>query len=190
MSEESPGAEVTTRTGDLGQTGLLGPDRVSKTDLRIEALGALDEASSALGLARSLCDDVATNGLVIELQQGLYTAMAQVAALGTKGENRFTVGVEDVARLEAIEDDLKRTVSVGKSFVIPGGSQGGAALDLARTIVRRGERQVVALTESGLLNDEQLGRWMNRLSDVVFVLARRVDGTEGSSSSGSYRNGP
>lgn len=168
-------ARVTTRTGDTGETSLFGKDRVRKTDPRIEAVGDLDEAQAALGLAR-----VALRGkdkaAVLELQRGLYLAMAEVAT-PRSGLARLRVRIDPdaVAVLDAQIEALRARANVEGRFVVPGEDAASAALDLARTIVRRAERRVVALADKKAVTNADLVRWLNRLSDVLFLLARAVE---------------
>jgi cob(I)alamin adenosyltransferase len=169
-------AKVTTRTGDEGYTDLLGPVRVPKYHRRPEAYGAVDEATSALGLARSHAGDAQVNGWIRAMQNDLYVLMAELA---TPPENYarvdFKIGGEDVARLDALGEDLKGQVEIGSAFIIPGDSVLGASLDLARSVVRRAERQVVRLYHEGDVTNVETVRYLNRLSDVLFILARFVE---------------
>jgi cob(I)alamin adenosyltransferase len=167
------GARVTTRTGDDGYTGLLGPERVPKYSDRIEAVGTLDEATSALGLARSLCRDDRIAGLILELQQGLYKLMAELATPASQLDKvPFRTAAEDVERLDGISGALKAEVEIGKEFIVPGATRCGAALDLARTIVRRAERLTARLVHQGEVPNTLVLSWLNRLSDTIFILAR------------------
>lgn len=169
-------ARVTTRSGDEGYTDLLGSARVPKYHRRPEAYGTLDEASSALGLARAHAQDVGVKDSIFSMQKDLYIMMAELA---TPAENYqkvdFKIKTEDVARLDALSEDLKSQVEIGKEFVVPGGSVTGACLDLARTVVRRGERQVARLYHDGDVTNVEVVRYLNRLSDVLFILARYVE---------------
>lgn len=169
-------ARVTTRTGDEGYTDLLGAGRVPKYHRRPEALGTIDEATSALGLARAHAESEHTRDLIEGVQRDLYVLMAELA---TTPENYakvdFKVTAENVARLDAEAERLKGEVEIGKEFVIPGGSITGAALDLARTIVRRGERHVARLYHEGDVRNVEMLRYLNRLSDLLFILARWED---------------
>lgn len=170
-------AKVTTRNGDQGYTGLLGSERVPKYDRRIEALGLIDEATSALGLARASADEEKVRSIILRQQQLLYQIMAEVAATPATASKLHLqkVGPSDVQELERIGDELKAEVEIGNRFIIPGESVAGAALDLARTIVRRAERYLVHLAHDGELRNPEILRYFNRLSDTLFILARYVE---------------
>jgi cob(I)alamin adenosyltransferase len=166
---------VSTRTGDQGYTGLLGPDRVTKDDPRIEALGDLDEATSAIGLARSRSSAWLTETLR-SLQVGLYVVMAEVAA-GAGSATILTrrIGEEDVFQLDQSLGELRERARLKPEFVLPGDSPLGATLDVARAVSRRAERRVASLAHSGLIGNEHALAYLNRLSDVLFVAARIAD---------------
>jgi cob(I)alamin adenosyltransferase len=172
-------ARVATRTGDDGSTGLLGAGRVPKWHPRMEALGAIDEATSALGLARAQLADPAVGGVILALQQDLYLLMAELA---TPPEHYERLGLritaEHLAKIDGTLEDFRTRTRIGHQFIIPGASVGGAALDLARTIIRRGERQVARLLHDGEVGNAEMLRYLNRASDLVFVLARFVEGGE------------
>lgn len=169
---------IYTRTGDDGSTGLIGGDRRSKSDLRIEAIGAVDEANAAIGVARQLCsgelEPLAETLAVI--QNDLFDLGADLAAPTTEGGDetgqlRITDG--QATRLEKEIDRFNDDLSPLESFVLPGGSAAAAALHSARTIVRRAERVAVALGErSGEAVRAPCLRYLNRLSDLLFVMAR------------------
>jgi cob(I)alamin adenosyltransferase len=169
-------ARVTTRTGDEGYTDLLGSGRVPKYHPRPEAFGTVDEATSALGLARSLAGSEALKDRILALQKDLYILMAELA---TTPENyqkvNFKIHPEDVTRLETLSEELKTEVEIGKEFIVPGKTVTGAALDLARTIVRRAERQIARLYHEGDITNAEVLRYLNRLSDVLFILARHEE---------------
>lgn len=166
-------ARVTTKTGDEGYTDLLGSVRVPKYHRRPEAYGTIDEATSALGLARAQIGPGELNDIIYSLQKDLYTMMAELA---TPPENYdkvdFKIRPEDVQRIEALADDFKTRVEIGKEFIVPGGTIAGAALDVARTTVRRAERQIARLFHEGDVTNREVLRYLNRLSDLLFVLAR------------------
>jgi cob(I)alamin adenosyltransferase len=178
---------IYTRKGDDGSTGLLfGGDRISKADLRTEAYGTTDEAIAALGLARAAIGNVTDrtearlDDLILRLQRELFVVGAELATHVEK-RDRLTDGVSRVTApmveaLEADIDDLETMVEQPKEFVLPGESMTGAALDLARTTIRRAERRCVALAADGALPDSQVVPYLNRLADLLFVAARAADG--------------
>jgi cob(I)alamin adenosyltransferase len=178
---------IYTRKGDSGTTGLLyGGDRVSKADLRTDAYGTTDEAVAALGLARAWIGsetdrtEAQLAALVLRLQRELFVVGAELATHADRrerladGTTRVTAGM--VSALEEEIDRLEELVEQPKEFVVPGESQVGAALDLARTIVRRAERRAVELAGAGGLPDSQVVPYLNRLADLLFVMARAADG--------------
>lgn len=172
--------KVTTRTGDDGSTGLLGPDRVPKYHPRIEACGELDEATSALGLARATVKDPVVKEIILGSQRDLYAVMSEVVATPeTALKLPRRIGPDDVRRLEEVQAQLQAQIAVPREFVVPGDSLEGAALDLARAIVRRGERRVAWLLHDQSVANPDLLRYVNRLSDLLFVLARYVEGRDG-----------
>jgi len=162
-----------TRTGDDGYTGILGEGRVAKYDARPEMVGTLDEASAALGLARSLTADPWTADLILAMQRDLYHAMAEAAAEPDQAHRFRVIEAERVAWLEQQAQTIERTLPQVDGFVIPGDSPAAAALDLARTVVRRAERQVARMTHEGKLSNPELLRYLNRLSSLCFLLELR-----------------
>jgi cob(I)alamin adenosyltransferase len=146
VPEARRSAKVTTGTGDAGYTGLLGPDRVPKYDARIEAVGEVDEATSALGLARASAAEPRLQEAILAAQRDLYT---------------------------------RAEVRIAPVFVMPGGTPASAALDLARAVTRRAERRVVRLAHEGAVANPEVLRYVNRLSDLLFVMARYVEGRTG-----------
>lgn len=166
-------ARVTTRTGDGGETSLFGKDRVRKTDPRIEALGDLDEAQAVLGLARSLAPRSSLGRELLELQKGLYLVMAEVATpRADLGRLKERLDGTAVARLDTTLEAVKKRTPIEGRFVVPGENRFSAALDHARTVARRAERQVVRCVDEGYVSGSDLLPWLNRLSDLLFVLAR------------------
>jgi cob(I)alamin adenosyltransferase len=173
-----PPARVTTRTGDKGDTSLFGKDRVRKTDVRVEALGDLDEAQAVIGTARAIAPRSAAARTMLELQRGLYIAMAQVATpRDDLGRLRQLIDASAVAELDGMLEKLKKATRIEGRFVVPGEDRMSATLDHARTVVRRAERRVLACVDAGSVDGTQLLPWLNRLSDVLFVLARSVERT-------------
>lgn len=175
-------AKVTTGTGDSGYTSLLGEHRVPKYDARPDTFGTVDEATSALGLARATTRDGRAREIILHMQQDLYVLMAELA---TPPENLEAVGMqitgEQIRWLETTEKELQAAVDIPNKFIIPGDTPDGAALDLARTIIRRAERLAVRLYHEGVTRNGDLLRYLNRLSDVVFILARYLEAGQGGS---------
>jgi len=179
-------AKVTTGGGDSGYTSLLGDQRVPKYDARPDTFGVVDEATSALGLARALTQDQRAREVILKTQRDLYVLMAELA---TPPENQEKIGFritpEHVRWLEATEEALKAEVEIPNKFIIPGDSPDGAALDLARTIIRRAERQVARLTHEQVIDNADVLRYLNRLSDLIFILARYLEARQGGSTEAS-----
>ena len=172
---------IYTKKGDDGTTSLWYGGRVAKSDPRTEAYGALDEAASALGVARSLCgaDQAELAADILRLQDDLFIAGAELATAPEASE-RLVDGVSRVtpeiaAELERLIDSYMDRVELPPKFVIPGGTQISAQLDLGRAILRRAERRAVALDGGeGIVADELL-RFLNRASDAAYAMARFAD---------------
>src|SRR5712691_4802205 len=169
-------AKVTTGTGDTGYTGLLGAERIAKYDPRPDTFGTVDEATSALGLARAVAQDPKVKEIIYRIQNELYLLMAELA---TTPENYDKMGlrmtIEHVQWLEQTEESLKQEVEIPNKFIIAGDTLDGAALDLARTIIRRAERMAVKLLHDGVIQNGEVVRYLNRLSDLIFILARYIE---------------
>ncbi len=166
-------AKVTTGAGDTGYTGLLGSERVAKYDPRPDTFGTVDEATSALGLARAMTQDAKVKKIIFDIQNELYYLMAELATTAENYEKMgFRMTAEHVQRLEQIEETLKQEVEIPNKFIIPGDTLDGAALDMARTIIRRAERMAVKLLHDHIIENGEVVRYLNRLSDLVFILAR------------------
>lgn len=160
---------ITTKTGDNGTTGLGDGSRVSKRSLRIEAIGAVDELNAALGVAR-LRTTPEIDDHISRVQNDLFDMGADLCMPKT-GEGQLRITQQQVASLEAAQEDINRALKPLTSFVLPGGAVDAALLHVARTAARRAERSIVALHEAEPLNPDLL-RYINRLSDFLFVLAR------------------
>jgi cob(I)alamin adenosyltransferase len=158
-----------TRKGDDGTTGLLGKGRVSKHHARLEAIGTLDESSATLGLARASTRDPRCEPLLLEAQRDLYQLMSEVAA-APENADRFHFDAARVAWVEQQTDALSKITEMPAEFILPGDSPGGAALSLARAVVRRAERRVVALFDKKEISNPALQQYLNRLSSLLFVL--------------------
>ncbi len=170
---------IYTRSGDDGTTGLLFGGRVPKTHPRCEAYGEADHAVSAMGLARALSNDRRVKEILLLAQREMFTVESELA---TDDENYqlFTdtfhaISAENVEHLESLIDELKDEVELPLKFIIPGASAASSALDLARTALRGAERRMVALDEQGMVSNPELLRYVNRLSDLLFILARYED---------------
>jgi len=174
--------KVYTRTGDDGTTGLLYGGRAGKDDVGPDAYGAVDEAVSALGVARAETEPASElNELLTRIQRELFVVGAELA---TAPDNRrkltpevSLVTAEMVTKLEPVIDDITARFEAPHEFVLPGENRVAAALDLARTIVRRAERASVAATRAGWLGSEShVVPYLNRLADLVYTLARWQEG--------------
>ncbi|MDP9021896.1 MAG: cob(I)yrinic acid a,c-diamide adenosyltransferase [Actinomycetota bacterium] len=180
--------KVYTKRGDRGETDLFRGGRVPKDDPRTEAYGTTDEVVSALGVARAelaAAGHVGVHDAVLDVQRALFAVGAQLATDPDRWHG-LQVGVSRVD--DTMVDELERRIDavvadhpLPREFVVPGGNRAAAALDLARTVCRRAERVVVRMLRDGLLPDEAVLRYLNRLSDYLFVLARAVEGEHVSS---------
>ena len=170
---------VYTKFGDKGETSLLYGGRVSKNNAHTEAYGITDEAVSAMGLARAMTSEQRVKDLLRKLQSELFTIAAELATDPDKYElfkQHFQpVTPEMVESLETAIDTLEQDMEMPKVFILPGGSPASAAMDLARCIIRTAERRVVALDEQGLLTNDLVVAYLNRLGDLLFVVARYED---------------
>jgi len=168
-----------TRRGDDGFTDLIGGPRQAKDSLRIAALGDIDEASSAIGVARASVRGDDTRAALLHVQKDLYLLMADIAAVAGKGAENHRLGS---AQIEGIEDVIRTfdpKISVPKEFVAPGDTLAGATLDLARAIVRRAERTVTHLLHEGEGATAEMFQYLNLLSSLLFGLARYEDSLAG-----------
>lgn len=171
----SAAMKIYTKTGDDGTTGLFGGARVRKASARVEAYGTVDEANAAIGVARAARLDADSDAVLAAVQADLFTLGAELACAPGR-EDRLKmrlVDASDAERLEAAIDRAEEKVAPLRSFVLPGGTPQAAALHLARTIARRAERVVLALEDAPAR--AELVVYLNRLSDLLFVLARRAN---------------
>jgi cob(I)alamin adenosyltransferase len=172
---------IYTRKGDDGTTSLWYGGRVAKSDARTEAYGALDEAASALGVARSLCgpDQAELVADILRLQDDLFIAGAELAT-APEAADRLVDGISRVTaemtdELEQVIDRHMSRVELPPKFVIPGGTQLSAQLDVARAVIRRAERRTSALAQQDGVASEELLRFINRASDAAYAMARAAD---------------
>ena len=169
---------IVTKTGDKGETSLMYGHRVSKADARVDAYGCIDELTAALGLARSMANDKFISDEIVAAQKDLIVVMGELATAPSDRERYAKDGFNVttpamVDRITAVIVDLEKDGSLyPKDWVIPGGTPVSAALDLARATCRRGERRIAALSTSDVKLNVEILRYLNRLSDLCWVLAR------------------
>lgn len=168
--------KIYTKTGDKGETGLYGGVRVSKDDARVAAYGTVDEVNAALGVVRAYYADKAVNDDLETVQNALFDVGADLATpQDSKYRSNLTpIDEEDIELLERLIDRYDSELEELKSFILPGGHEAAASLHFARTVVRRAEREVVALGRQEAVNP-QIAVYLNRLSDLLFVMARVVN---------------
>jgi cob(I)alamin adenosyltransferase len=171
-----------TRKGDDGYTGLLGEGRVPKYALQPETMGTIDEAAAALGLARATCKAAQTGLIIMQVQRDLYSLMAEIAASPENAARFRTINAEHVTWLEIQTDALNVLIEMPDEFILSGDSLAGAALDLSRAIVRRAERKVAELWHQKILENQEILRYLNRLSSLCFVLELLENQAAGKSS--------
>ena len=168
--------KIYTKTGDSGETSLFDKTRVSKADARVDAYGEVDELNACLGAARAAGVDDEIAGLIEWLQKDLFAVGARLADPSSRIAPRVekaAIGEAAVQRLEQAIDRLEETLPPLRRFILPGGSSSGALLHLARTVCRRAERRVIALGATAV--EPVLIVYLNRLSDLLFVMARAVN---------------
>lgn len=169
--------KIYTKTGDKGETGLVGGSRVRKHDARVAAYGEIDELNAALGVVLASQPEPPLRKLLLDIQRDLFALGAQLAdPSATIGEKKAkaAIGGEHVSRLEAAIDEREAQLPPLRAFILPGGSPLGAQLHLARAVCRRAERAITALAAAHAV-DPLLVVYVNRLSDLLFVLARRAN---------------
>jgi cob(I)alamin adenosyltransferase len=168
--------KIYTKTGDQGMTGLLGQGRVPKDDVRIEAYGTVDELNAVLGLVRAQGLDSGADMLAAQLQNDLFVVGSALADPSPTGPFHHAITAEHIARLETQIDALETELTPLTQFILPGGTLAAAYIHLARTVCRRAERLVVRLSrEPGADASGSLVIYLNRLSDLLFVLARVIN---------------
>ena len=162
--------------GDGGETSLLGGQRVPKYDPRPETYGVLDEASSALGVARATTKNQKIKDIILSVQKDLLIMGAELSSV-PEDIQKLTrrIGEGDVKRLEQIIDELQKNITLKNEFIYPGETPVSAEIDVGRTIIRRAERKAASLKNEGLLQSAEINRYLNRLADMLFVLARHEE---------------
>jgi cob(I)alamin adenosyltransferase len=172
--------KIYTKTGDLGQTGLFGGPRVGKDSPRIEAYGTVDELNSLLGVVRAEGVDAPFDDLLGRLQNELFSVGGELATPNPAAHAIPVIGAAQVVALEAAIDHFEKPLAPLGQFILPGGSKAAALLHLGRTVCRRAERRVVTLVgQSAEPINPQLVIYLNRMSDLLFVLARAVNQSAG-----------
>jgi cob(I)alamin adenosyltransferase len=172
--------KIYTKTGDAGDTGLFGGPRVRKNAPRIEAYGTVDELNSVLGVARSQKLDAEIDALVAQIQNELFEIGAQLATPDPALHGNALIGARHIAALESAIDRYEAQLPALKQFILPGGAPAAAALHMARTVCRRAERRVITLMDDA--RERVTGEpviYLNRLSDLLFVLARYANQAAG-----------
>ena len=173
---------IAAKRGDGGETGLAGGIRVSKSSLRVETYGTVDELNSALGLARSICDDADLCDRTKRIQRELFRVGSALATPPQSSKPQVPVLSESVEELTGQVHELEATEGLLSDWSLPGETVAGAAYDLARTVCRRAERCVVRLIESGEAVEPNILAYLNRLSDLLWLYARKVElGADGTS---------
>jgi cob(I)alamin adenosyltransferase len=167
---------IATKHGDKGETGLIGGARVSKADLRVEAYGTVDELGAAMGFARAICEDAEVRELTKAIQRELFTVAGAIAS-PTGGEESKTTYVtpEMVESLTEHVNRIEATEGILSDWSLPGDHAAAAAFDVARTICRRAERCVVRLAESGGELNPHVVAYLNRLSDLLWLMGRLLE---------------
>lgn len=167
---------VYTKTGDKGTTSLVGGSRVPKTHIRLEAYGTVDELNAHLGLLNTYLQDEADSHFISGIQHKLFTIGSHLATDQEKTELKVAsiLTQEDVAHIEQEIDRLDEELPELRAFILPGGSRGAAVCHVCRTVCRRAERRILALSETCTISSEVLA-FVNRLSDYLFVLSRKIN---------------
>lgn len=167
--------KIYTRTGDNGTTGLVGGTRVKKYDIRLEAYGTIDELNSYIGLIRTLQSDEQADRILEKVQNKLFVIGANLATEESIGEikRQLPVNKQDIVILEEAMDQMTAELPELRNFILPGGCQASSFCHVARTVCRRAERRIVELAEKTEV-DQNLITFVNRLSDYLFVLSRKV----------------
>ena len=170
--------KIYTKTGDTGETGLWGGRRVAKDAARVQAYGTVDECNAAIGVARASGIDTGLDAILAQIQDQLFVVGADLATPG-EAATIPRIGEEEIAFLEQSIDALEEQLEPLKQFILPAGTPAAAQLHLARTICRRAERWVVGLARQEPSLSAQIGIYLNRLSDCLFVLARAANARAG-----------
>lgn len=174
---------IATKTGDKGKTALIGGERVSKADFRVETYGTIDELGAAMGFARSICGDEEINELTKKIQRELFLVAGSVANPKFEDAPKPYVTPEMIEHLTTEVDRIEKMEGILSDWSLPGDVSSAAAFDIARTICRRAERCVVRMNESGENVDTQIVTYLNRLSDLLWLIGRFLEMKAGVDSS-------
>ena len=174
---------IATMKGDSGETGLAGGIRVSKSSLRVDAYGTVDELNSTLGFARSICDDEQIVNLTSGIQKELFKVGSALATPPESPKPQIPIGTEMVERLTIEVHRLEAIEGILSDWSVPGALSVAAAFDIARTVCRRAERGVVRLVESGEPVQPTIVAYLNRLSDLLWLIGRKLEHAAGVSGS-------
>ncbi|MGA3112989.1 MAG: cob(I)yrinic acid a,c-diamide adenosyltransferase [Syntrophobacteraceae bacterium] len=166
-------AFIFSKKGDQGTTSLLTGERISKASLRPDAYGTLDEASSALGLAKTFTRNEAILEMIQAVQEDLLMLGARLS--DTAPDSEYSIGTERIQRIEGWIVKIQEEVPMPHHFIYPGANSTSASIDLARSIIRRAERLATALKEAGKIDSPEVHSYLNRLADFLFVLARYAE---------------
>jgi len=168
-----------SKKGDRGFTSLMGGQRIPKSGPRPEAYGTLDEASSAMGMARATAKRPKTKEIILNIQKDLLILGAELATSQEDVKKYLCqITADHVDRLERLIEELQKDTVLKPEFIFPGETLSSAAIDLSRTIVRRAERKAVRLFQEKIINNVEVLRFLNRLADLLFTLARYEEGPE------------
>lgn len=162
-----------SKRGDQGETSLLGGQRVPKYDPRPETYGVLDEASSVMGVARAMTRNQRIKDILLSVQKDLLMMGAELSAL-PEDVRKLSKRIDDadVRRIEDLIDDLQKDVKLKNEFIYPGETVVSAQIDVARTVIRRAERNAARMKDEGLVKNPEIHKYLNRLADMLFTLAR------------------
>ena len=173
--------KIYTKTGDKGMTSLAGGARVPKTHVRLEAYGTLDELNAQLGVLCTYLVDGEEVGNVQWIQKKLFVIVTLLATEDSSSLKRSLtqIGQSVICKLEQLIDSVQKTLQPCRSFIIPGGSRGSALCHVCRTVCRRAERRTLAMREAGCVMDDNILTFLNRMSDYLFVLSRKINSIAG-----------
>lgn len=169
---------IATKQGDSGQTRLIYGERISKADLQVEAYGTIDELNAFLGLARAACDDENINRVLERLQRESFVVGAELATpLDQLHKLKTRVNTEMTAQMDSEVAEIEAMPNILGDWALPGATSAGAALDVARVVCRRAERCAVRLSDAGAIPNAELLRYLNRMSDLLWLLGRSYETT-------------